>query len=49
MHHALATGATDPAEHLLPGAPIMDVYFRLGDPMPFLETKQAGLRRRAFS
>ena len=43
---ALATGATDPAEDLLKGAPIRDVYFRLNDPMPFVETKLAGLRRR---
>jgi predicted ATP-grasp superfamily ATP-dependent carboligase len=48
-HHALARGASDPAERLLPGAPIMDVYFRLNDPMPFLETKLAGLRRRLSS
>jgi D-aspartate ligase len=45
-HRALAAGAADPAERLLKGAPIRDVYFRLDDPMPFLDIKLAGLRRR---
>jgi predicted ATP-grasp superfamily ATP-dependent carboligase len=48
-HQALAAGAADPAETLLSGGQILDAYFRLDDPMPFLATKWAALRRRFSS
>ena len=41
-----ATGAADPAADADAGPAIADAYFRLNDPMPFLDTKLAALRKR---
>lgn len=45
-HQARAMGAADPAAELMPQANIVDAYFRIDDPLPFLATKLAALRRR---
>jgi len=45
-HNALSLGAKDPTASLLPNAKMIDAYFRLDDPMPYLEARLAPLRKR---
>jgi D-aspartate ligase len=45
-YNALATGASDPAESLAPGARIFDAYFRVSDPGPYLALKAQSLFQR---
>jgi D-aspartate ligase len=43
---ALAAGAKDPSNEVMPMAQVCDAYFRLNDPIPYLALKLAPLRRR---
>lgn len=45
-HNALVAGGADPVPTLHPDLKLVDAYFRLGDPMPYLATKLSALRGR---